>query len=193
MFSFHSANFAALAPRDPAVLAKAVDPQPQVPTTAFDDLDPALWLGDGVRRWGSNREDAVHDNTLHAGLALTALKEFEDQFTGTEPLEWACGKAVQAYQDAARLNDEEFSAVLRELFCGALHLMDARGIDLAVSPSRGVQRRLGAMLFELEDLCRNAWAKQLADECTDFEDLLVAACDNYVNQVTLHTPASASA
>ncbi|MFI6100842.1 hypothetical protein ACIA8G_35280 [Lentzea sp. NPDC051213] len=185
MFSFHTTNFRTLAPRDPAVLATAADPQPHVPAASFDELDPALWLGDDARRWGSRREDVVHDNTMHAGLALIAVIAFEDVFSGTpRPVAEA---AVQAYRDAARLEDEEFSAVVRELFCGALHLMDARGVDLDARPVTGLQLRLGTMLFELEAHCRGPWAARLANECTGFEDLLLAACDDYLGQVT-HTP-----
>lgn len=194
MFSFHSTNFRALAPRDPAMQAKAVDPQPQVPATSFEKLDPALWLGDGARRWGSSRESAVHDNTLHAGLTLAALQIFQIELTGTsEPPQWACWVAAETYQDVARLDDEEFSVILRELFAGALHLMDARGIELDAGPTAGLQRWLSAMLFELERLCRNEWAGRLAAECTDFEDLLAAACDDYIGQVTYTAPARPSA
>ncbi len=179
-----------LPPCDPAHLAKAVDPQPE--TTAYLGLDHRRWLGDGRRRWGTSRSDVVHDNTLHAGLALAALNSFVRDFLGPDKsARQAAEQAVHVYRVIARLpKEEEFVAVVQELICGVLHLMDARGIEL--HPARAdntLQTLLGMLLFTLEDLCRDAWADRLG---ASFEDILTSAREHYRDQV-VHAPAPSAA
>ncbi|MGI5507427.1 hypothetical protein [Lentzea sp. CA-135723] len=195
MFSFHTTDFTALTPPGPVILAKAVDAQPNVPAHDwYDGLDPDLWGDADTRRGGGSREDQVRDNTWHAGLALNSTLRFGDRTAyADERMEEACELALQVYRDTARLVDEEDSAILRELFAGSMHLMDARGIDLHTGSANSFQQLLRSMLFELERLCRGPWAACLAAELVDFEDLLLAACGDYREQIVFAAPENASA
>ncbi|MGZ3140426.1 hypothetical protein ACVDFE_00115 [Lentzea chajnantorensis] len=189
MYSFHDNRFRLFpvdGQTDPDRLTRrvpAVDPQPSVRSLTAG-LDLALWLGDGKRRNGSSRADVEHDNTLHAGLALTAVHTFDQLFA-----EWfrsdeeAADAAVSAYREAAHLDGEEFSAVLCELFAAAMHLMDARNLDLHARPIRDpLVLQLGTMLLSLEHLCTTKWVERLDGE--RFTDMLAAACAHYWDQLT---------
>lgn len=157
----------------------AVDPQPEVRTPS--ELDPELWMGDRKRRQGSSLADVEHDNTLHAGLALIAMLVFDGYFLHRmQPVTVAAEAAVEAYRQAARLDDdEEFGVVLTELFAAAMHLMDARGVDLQAPDELGVS--LGTMLFALESHATGEWIDRLGGE--QFADLLAAAHAHYWDQV----------
>lgn len=159
----------------------AVDPEHEFRAPA--DLDPMLWLGDRKRRETGRLADVEHDNTMHAGLALVSVIVFDHHFASRmQPIAAAAEAAVRSYRQAAKLDREEFGAVLTELFAGAMHLMDARGVDLQASTGDEMTMALGTMLYALENCANDQWAGRLDGQ--RFADLLAAVHAHYWDQIT---------
>ncbi|GLY54868.1 hypothetical protein [Lentzea sp. NBRC 102530] len=159
----------------------AVDPEPEIRTPA--DLDPMAWLGDRARRETGRLADIEHDNTMHAGLALVAVLVFDHYFAHRmQPVAVAAEAAVRSYRQAAKLEGEEFGAVLTELFAAAMHLMDARGVDLQATFGDEMTMALGTMLYTLENCANDQWSGRLDGQ--RFADLLAAAHAHYWDQIT---------
>jgi hypothetical protein len=159
----------------------AVDPEHEFRTPA--DLDPMAWMGDRTRRETGRLADVEHDNTMHAGLALVATLVFDHHFAHwMQPVSAAAEAAVRAFRQVARLEDEELAAVLTELFAAAMHLMDARGIDLQATTGDELTMALGTMLYAVENCVHDQWSGKLDGE--RFADMLAAAHAHYWDQVT---------
>lgn len=83
---------------------------------AIDELDPAMFAGDGEPRDTADRDDIVHDNTRKAGFAATAINAYAAQVGGSY---------------------ETFHALMGDFLADLYHLADALDVDLTAAISDG--------------------------------------------------------
>lgn len=84
---------------------------------AIDELDPAMFAGDGEPRDTADQGDIVHDNTRKAGFAATAINAYAAQIGG---------------------GSETFHTLISDFVADLHHLADALDIDLTAAISVGL-------------------------------------------------------
>lgn len=144
----------------------AIDAQPGVPD---DELDPRVWIGEGVIGHVASGQGLVWDNTARAGMALRAIQASdgvpEDTPAATPTQAALCGHlaidpALWAGVDA------DTSVHAAQLLADLMHLADARNVDIGGPPPNGPGATLHPRITRLIGTVRTACTQDWVDTLT---------------------------
>lgn len=167
----------------------AMDAEPGVPEA---ELNPAVWIGEGITEIDTPGAALVLNNTARAGLALRAVQASATLGAEVSGQLTRAAAAVAAYLDvdldvrtvAGQHAPDYLADVVADLLADLMHLADARNIDIGgyapQDPAATLYPQVTLLITALRAACTDEWEAALGQS---WEDITRLATRRHQEQV----------
>lgn len=167
----------------------AMDAEPGTPEA---ELNPTVWIGEGLTEIDTPGAGLVLNNTARAGLALRAVQASASLGAEVSGQLMRATAAVAAYLDVdldirtapGDHNAEHLADVVADLLADLMHLADARNVDIGgyapQDPAATLHPQVTLLITALRAACTQEWEAALGQP---WEDITRLATRRHQTQV----------